>query len=70
MSYEPMDVGPLYGGDRPILPTDRQLVVDLLTAAHADSRLTDWDFSMRMNAVNAARTFDDLIPLTRDLMTP
>ncbi len=68
MPFEPMDVGPLFGGDRPILDYDRQLVVNLLTAAHADRRLTDWDFSVRMNAVYGARTFDDLIPLTRDLM--
>ncbi len=68
MAFEPMDVGPLFGGDRPILDSDRQLVVNLLTAAHADGRLADWDLSMRMNGVYTARTFDDLVPLTRDLM--
>ena len=69
MGYEPIDVGPMYGGDQPALSSDRQLVADLLNAARADSRLNDYDYSMRMNLIYTARTFDDLIPLTRDLMT-
>jgi len=65
---EPTDVGPLFGGDRPVLDSDRRLVVDLLTAARNDSRLTDYDYSNRMRMVNMARTFDDLVPIARDLM--
>ena len=65
---EPRDVGPLYGGDQPVLESDRQLVINLLNAARADSRLSDYDHSARMNRVYWARTFDDLIPITRDLM--
>ncbi|MCL2483246.1 MAG: DUF1707 domain-containing protein [Propionibacteriaceae bacterium] len=68
MSAEPMDVGPLFGGDRPVLESDRQLVVTLLTAARSDARLTDADFAQRISRVYAARVFDDLVPITRDLM--
>ena len=66
---EPTDVGPLYGGDRAIFDTDRRLVVDLLSAARADRRLSEVDYSTRLARVYSARTFDDLVPLTRDLMT-
>jgi hypothetical protein len=68
MSFEPTDVGPLFGGDQPVLDSDRQLVLNLLVAAKADGRLVDWDYSARVAAVYNARTFDDLVPLTRDLM--
>jgi len=68
MYSEPRDVGPLFGGDQRIVESDRQLVVNLLTTAHADARLTDADFSARMSQVYAARFFDDLVPITRDLM--
>ena len=68
MSAEPMDVGPLFGGDQVILESDRRLVINLLTAAKADGRLTEFDFSARMGRVMAARYFDDLVPITRDLM--
>jgi len=63
-----MDVGPLYGGDRPIRESDRQLVANLLTAAHADGRLTAFDLSTRMSQVYLAQYFDDLVVITRDLM--
>ncbi|MDR0959677.1 MAG: DUF1707 domain-containing protein [Propionibacteriaceae bacterium] len=68
MSFEPTDVGPLYGGDQRITDADRQLVVTLLTAAWHDKRLTEQDYRTRMAAVNNATVFDDLTPLTRDLM--
>ena len=64
---EPSDVGPLFGGNRPILESDRQLVINLLTAARNDSRLTDYDYSTRMGWVYSASTFDDFVPITRDL---
>ena len=69
MYFEPRDVGPMAGGDQPIQPSDRQLVINLLTAARQDARLTDVDYQMRMNRVYSARYFDDLVPITRDLMT-
>jgi hypothetical protein len=65
---EPRDVGPLYGGDYQVSPGDRQLVITLLTAARADGRLSAADCGVRLSAAYAARTFDDLVPLTRDLM--
>ena len=65
---EPSDVGPLFGGNQPIRESDRQLVINLLTAARNDSRLTDYDYSNRMGWAYSARTFDDLVPITRDLM--
>ncbi|MDR0782898.1 MAG: DUF1707 domain-containing protein [Propionibacteriaceae bacterium] len=68
MTAEPTDVGPLYGGDRPILESDRELVITLLGAARTDKRLSDPDYALRMSLVYAARTFDDLVPITRDLM--
>ncbi|MDR0489106.1 MAG: DUF1707 domain-containing protein [Propionibacteriaceae bacterium] len=68
MSTEPRDVGPLFGGDRPIRDSDRQLVINLLHSAHADGRLSDYDFHARMQYVYHARTFDDLVPVARDLM--
>jgi len=69
MSSEPTDVGPLFGGDQPVDESDRRLVSDLLTAARAAGRLTDVDYAARMSAMYAARWFDDLVPITRDLMT-
>jgi len=63
-----LDVGPLFGGDRPILTSDRQLVINLLIAAHADGRLPDREFSSRMNSAYHAQVFDDLVPIARDLM--
>jgi len=69
MSAEPMDVGPLFGGNQPVLASDRQLVINLLTAARNDSRLTEYDYNTRLNMVYNARTFDDLVPITRDLMS-
>ena len=68
MYVEPTDVGPLFGGDRPILESDRQLVINLLATAQADGRIPDYELSARMTRVYNARTFDDLVPITRDLM--
>ena len=65
---EPTDVGPLVGGDQRLSDQDRRLVIDLLTAAHHDGRLGDADFNTRFAAAQRARTFDDMTPLTRDLM--
>ena len=68
MAAEPTDVGPLYGGNRPALDSDRRLVLNLLHAARADQRLAEWDYQFRVDQTHLARTFDDLIPITRDLM--
>ena len=49
---------------------DRDRVIDVLRAATADGRLTADEFSERMEAALASRTFRDLAPLTADLATP
>jgi hypothetical protein len=68
MSTEPRDVGPLYGGDRPILESDRRLVEDLLDAARAYRKLSPEEHTRRMVLVYQARVFDDLVPIARDLL--
>jgi len=66
---EPLDVGPAAGGDRPATDADRWQVVDLLYAAHAEGYLGAPDRDARVEAARRAVTFDDLVPLTRDLVT-
>ena len=66
---EPQDVGPLYGGDLPILESDGQMVMTLLRAAHSDGRISDFEVSTRLQRAQFASTFDDLVPITRDLMS-
>ena len=69
MSYpEPNDVGPAAGGDLPVSETDRAKVVTLLESAFTEGRITAQEHTERMDAAAAAQTFDDLVPLTRDLV--
>jgi len=65
---EPDDVGPAAGGDLPVSDTDRGKVVTLLESAYAEGRISPAEHSERMQAAAAAQTFDDLVPLTRDLV--
>ncbi|MGC3994793.1 MAG: DUF1707 domain-containing protein [Propionicimonas sp.] len=67
---EPTDVGPAVGGDRAATDPDRDRVVTLLTAAQAEGRLSVAERDERIAAARAADTFDDLVPLTRDLISP
>ncbi|MFT4108559.1 DUF1707 SHOCT-like domain-containing protein [Propionicimonas sp.] len=67
---EPTDVGPAVGGDRAATDSDRDRVVALLTAAQAEGRLSVAERDDRIAAARAADTFDDLVPLTRDLISP
>lgn len=53
----------------PVSQADIDQVVQLLTLAEADGRLTDSELVSRSQAARDARTFDDLIPLTRDLVS-
>lgn len=66
---EPSDVGPAVGGNLPASDSDRDHVITLLTAAHAEGRLTLAERDERIAAARVAETFDDLVPLTRDLVT-
>lgn len=46
---------------------DRNLVIDLLGAAYAEGRITRDEHDQRLSQAMAARTFNDLVPLTVDL---
>lgn len=65
---EPTDVGPAVGGDKPVSDADKSQVLHLLQTAAADGRLTPDELVSRQEAARSAQTFDDLIPLTRDLV--
>lgn len=67
---EPSDVGPAAGGDLTASDADRGHVISLLTAAQAEGRLTPVERDQRIAAARLAETFDDLVPLTRDLVSP
>lgn len=67
---EPSDVGPVVGGDLIAADADRDHVVTLLNAAHAEGRVTAAERDQRITAARTAETFDDLVPLTRDLVGP
>jgi len=65
---EPTDVGPVAGGALRASDADRDQVAALLAAAYAEGRLTREEHDERLEQVLSARTFDDLIPLTTDLV--
>ncbi len=70
MNEEPTDVGPAVGGDLAIQETDRSHVITLLTAATNEGRLPAPERDRRIEVAQRATTFDDLVPLTRDLVAP
>jgi hypothetical protein len=67
---EPTDVGPAASPSASLRASDadRDQVAALLSAAYAEGRLTHEEHDERLALVLAARTFDDLIPLTTDLV--
>lgn len=65
---EPADVGPAAGGDLRVADADRDLCLEVLNTAYADGRITAQEHAERIDAAARARIFDDLIPLTRDLV--
>ncbi|MCB0911222.1 MAG: DUF1707 and DUF2154 domain-containing protein [Propionibacteriaceae bacterium] len=67
---EPSDVGPAAGGDLTASDADRDRVITLLTAAQAEGRLSVAERDQRISVARTAETFDDLVPLTRDLVSP
>ncbi len=67
-SFEPTDVGPAVGGDIPATEADRQHVVTLLVEATNEGLLPAAERDRRVAFAQAATTFDDLVPLTRDLV--
>lgn len=68
MAPEPTDVGPMYGGHLRVSDADRGQAIRLLDAALADGRLTADDHAQRRTDAQAAVTFDDIVPITRDLV--
>ena len=64
---EPSDVGPRVGGDLPVTSEDKNLVLAVLDAALRERRLTAAQHAQRCREADQATTFDELIPLTRDL---
>lgn len=67
---EPSDVGPAVGGHLTVSDADRHHVITLLNSAQAEGRLTPLERDERIAAAQAAEIFDDLVPLTRDLVSP
>ena len=67
---EPSNVGPAVGGHLAVSDADRRHVITLLNSAQAEGRLTAVERDDRIAEAQAAEIFDDLVPLTRDLVSP
>lgn len=65
---EPTGVGPIAGGNLRASDTDRDKVATVLSTAYAEGRITREEHDERLDAVMQARTFDDLVPITNDLV--
>ena len=65
---EPTNVGPIAGGNLRASDADREQVATVLSTAYAEGRLTLEEHDERVDRLMAAKTFDDLIPITRDLV--
>lgn len=65
---EPTGVGPIAGGSLRASDADRDKVATVLSAAFAEGRITREEHDERLDAVMQARTFDDLVPITSDLV--
>ncbi|MEV6211072.1 DUF1707 SHOCT-like domain-containing protein [Kitasatospora sp. NPDC051914] len=66
----PVLSAPVAEADLRCSDADRERVADLLRDAYAEGRLTVEEHSERIEAAYAAKTFGDLVPLTRDLPAP
>jgi hypothetical protein len=65
---EPRNVGPIAGGTLRASDADREKVATVLSTAYAEGRLTREEHEERLDQLLAAKTFDELIPITRDLV--
>ena len=65
---EPNNVGPVAGGNLRASDADRDQVATLLSTAYAEGRLSREEHDERIDQLMAAKTFDDLLPITRDLV--
>ncbi len=65
---EPNNVGSIAGGNLRASDADRDQVATLLSTAYAEGRLSREEHDERIDQLMAAKTFDDLLPITRDLV--
>jgi hypothetical protein len=65
---EPNNVGPVAGGNLRASDADRDQVATLLSTAYAEGRLSRDEHDERIDQLMAAKTFDDLLPITQDLV--
>ena len=65
---DPNNVGPIAGGNLRASDADRDQVATLLSTAYAEGRLSREEHDERIDQLMAAKTFDDLLPITRDLV--
>jgi hypothetical protein len=65
---EPSNVGPIAGGNLRASDADREQVATVLSTAYAEGRLSREEHDQRVDQLMTAKTFDDLIPITRDLV--
>jgi hypothetical protein len=65
---EPINVGPIAGGNLRASDADREQVATVLSTAYAEGRLSREEHDQRVDQLMTAKTFDDLIPITRDLV--
>ncbi len=65
---EPQNVGPIAGGNLRASDADREQVATLLGTAFSEGRLTHDEYEERLEQAMTARTFDDLVPITSDLV--
>jgi DUF1707 SHOCT-like domain len=65
---EPTNVGPIAGGTLRASDADRERVATVLSTAYAEGRLTREEHDERVDQLMTAKTFDDLISITRDLV--
>jgi len=65
---EPDNVGPVAGGNLSASDADRDKVATLLSTAYAEGRLSREEHDERIDQLMAAKTFDDLLPITQDLV--
>ena len=65
---EPTGVGPMAGGHLRASDADREKVAAVLSTAFAEGRLTREEHDERLDRLLRARTFDELVPLTHDLV--
>ncbi len=65
---EPTEVGPIVGGSLRASDSDREQVATVLATAYAEGRITRDELDERTEHLLRAQTFDELIPITNDLV--